>query len=244
MFQKKSAPLQQQYYALCTSFHAVKCIAQSIHFLSQLAENNYCYKPCTCNNVYDCIQFDSTPFFHQTIKTCIKKMERTQSLNPIIFLLHNINNHHIDDTRFMYELFMLIFTVHKQILLYECQECNYSFKKTTLETILEVSEKINQLPIAGLLNAIDMLITELPPVLEKYEIYSNMTWRDWFKKYWWVPPIFGGWFLLKFFLNLQRQQFYYPTYYSSPLYNPRPQVSLSPIATNDPALLEIREPVE
>lgn len=164
-------------------------------------------------------------------------MEHTQSLNPILFLFSAIKHKYFYDNQFIHELFLLIFTVQKEIILQECQEHSHKLKRTTLETVLQVSEKINQLPIAGVLSAIDMLITEIPPILEKYEVYSTMTWKDWLKKYWWAPPIFGGWFALKILFYLQRQSFYY----SSPLYTPRPQVSLSPITTHDPALLEIRQ---
>ena len=128
-----------------------------------------------------------------------------------------------------------MFTIHKQILFHECEESSHILKKTTFETILEISERINQLPIAEVLSAIDMLVTELPPFLEKYELHSTLTWKNWLKKYWWVPPVFGAWFGLKILLHLQRQQFYYSPYI------PRPSIPLEPIITNDPALLEIRQ---
>jgi hypothetical protein len=78
-----------------------------------------------------------------------------------------------------------------------------------------------------------MLVNELPPFLEKYEFHSKITWKEWLKKYWWVPPVFGAWFGLKILLSLQR-----PYYYFSP-YTPKPSIPLQPIVTTDPALLEI-----
>jgi hypothetical protein len=101
-----------------------------------------------------------------------------------------------------------------------------------------INNIISQLPIAEVLNAIDMLVNELPPFIEKYELNSQITWKNWLKKYWWVPPVFGIWFGLKILLKLQRPYYFYSTYLS-PL-SPRPQIPLEPIITNDPALLEIR----
>jgi hypothetical protein len=164
-------------------------------------------------------------------------MVGSESIAPLLLLLKKVKKYHLlQDYQFFHEFFLLIFTVHKQILFNECEGEAYSLKKTTLTTILEISEKINQLPIAEVLSAIDMLVTELPPFLEKYEFHSTITWKNWFKKYWWVPPVFGAWFGLKILLHLQRQQFYY-----SPYISPKPQISLQPIITNDPALLEIRQ---
>jgi hypothetical protein len=162
-------------------------------------------------------------------------MQKTSSLKPVILLLREIKlySHHHDEA-FIREFFLLIFTVHKQILLNECKENPQALKTVNLETILEISEKINQLPIAEILNAINMLIIELPPFLEKYEFHSSITWKEWLKKYWWVPPIFGGWFALKILLSLQR-----PHYYFSPYLSSRPSTPLPPMTTNDPVLAEI-----
>jgi hypothetical protein len=163
-------------------------------------------------------------------------MVQTASLKPLLMLLKEVKNYRLlQDNLFFHEFFLLIFVVHKQILFHECEESPHALKHITLENIIEISNKINQLPIAEVLNAIDMLVTELPPFLEKYEFNSKLTWKIWFKKYWWVPPIFGAWFGLKILLRLQRPQFYY-----SPYTMPKPQIPLQPIITNDPMLLEIR----
>lgn len=211
-------------------FYTIKCLSESTYFLSFLDKQNYCYYPCNCTNQKECIQIDSTKFFHQKVKLCIQEMHDHQSLKPILVLLENAKKEypHLNST-FFHELFLLIFTVHKQIILRECQETKQPLKKISLTTIIEISEKINKLPISEVLNAIDMLLTELPPFLEKYELNSKITWKEWGKKYWWVPPIFGAWFGLKILLSFQR-----PHYYFSPYMSPRPGVSLQQITTNDP----------
>ena len=101
-----------------------------------------------------------------------------------------------------------------------------------------INNIISQLPIAEVINARTPGRRELPPFIEKYELNSQITWKNWLKKYWWVPPVFGVWFGLKILLKLQRPYYFYSTYLS-PL-SPRPQIPLEPIITNDPALLEIR----
>jgi len=224
------------YNNIVTHAHCIKCLSESTYFLSRLHSNHYHYKPCNIIQQNDCIQIDSTCFFNQTIRSCLQKMLKTGSLKPLIILLQEVKHYCLrTDSLFFHEFFLLIFTVHKQIILHECEESHYALKTLTLNDIIMISEKINQLPIAEVLNAIDMLVTELPPFLEKYEFNSKISWTKWFKKYWWVPPVFGVWFGLKILLRLQRQQFYY-----SPYASPKPSISLQPIITNDPALLEIR----
>jgi len=192
----------------------------------------------------DSIQIDSVTFFHPTTKSCLQKMLQTGSLKPLLLLFQEVKNYHLlQDKLFFHEFFLLIFIVYKQILFHECEHNSHTLKKTTLETIIIVSNTISQLPIAEVLNAIDMLIVELPPFLEKYEFHSSIGWRAWLKKYWWVPPVFGIWFGLKILLRLQRPFFYYSPYMPRPqipLIEPIPVIPASEIiTTNDPALDDI-----
>jgi len=216
-------------------FSYLKYLSISIYFLSHLHKKNYRYKPCNTIEQKNCIQIDSTLFFHPKIRSCFHKVLHTKSVQPIIQLLQEtIHPSNFRNTIFVHEIFLLIFTVYKQILLQECKEHDHVLKKTTLTTIVEVGDKINQLPIAEVLSAIDMLMTELPPFLEKYELNSAITWRTWIKKYWWVPPVFGGWFGLKILLNFQ-QSYYYDYRYG---YARPPRLSTDTIIT-DPELLKI-----
>ncbi|HSC25308.1 MAG TPA: hypothetical protein VLB80_03790 [Candidatus Babeliales bacterium] len=234
----KSHNIASEYCSnIITHFHFIKCLSEATYFLSCLHKQHYYYKPCNIREKKNYLQIDSTRFFSPIIKACIKKMLLTGTVQPILILLYEtIHYLHLQNNLVIHELFLLIFTVYKQILLYECEENPHQLKTLSLSTILEISETINQLPIAELLSAIDMLVTELPPFLEKYEFHSKITWREWFKKYWWIPPIFGGWFGLKILLRLQRHQMYYSQYIS-----PKPTIPLplQPIVTTDPALLEI-----
>lgn len=226
---------KKKYARLIIHGKCIECLAKSTYFLSLLDQQNYSYLIDNRCNEKECIQIDSTYFFHPHIQSCIQKMNTTQSLKPIISLLQaTLYNYFHYDEPLIHELLILVFTIHKQVLLEKYTAQPRTLKTLNLTTILEISERINQLPIAEILNAIDMLVTELPPFLEKYEFNSQISWKDWGKKYWWVPPIFGGWFILKVLLSLQR-----PHYYFSPYLSSRPTIPLPPITTNDPVLAEI-----
>ena len=215
----------------------IKRLTPSCYFLSFLNKQQYNYKPCNIIKHNKSIQIDSILFSHHKINTCINNMLFYNSLRPLLSLLNEIKDYrYLHDQQLMYELLLLIFTVHKQILLHECEESELSLKAITFNDIIAISNKISQLPIAEILNAIDMLVTELPPFLEKYEFNSKISWKAWVKKYWWVPPVFGAWFTLKILLSLQRP-FFVPTYGLSVA--PRPSINVQPIITDDPALQEI-----
>src|SRR6266478_2356794 len=139
---------------LLTHFSYIKYFAISIYFLSRLHKKNYRYKPCNAFEQKDYIQIDTAFFFHNKTKSCLHNVLYTKSLKPIIALLQETYDHlNIQDHNFIHEIFLLIFTVHKQILLQECKEHHHVLKKATLTTIIEVSDKINQLPIAEVLSA-------------------------------------------------------------------------------------------
>jgi len=201
-------------------FHACKMyytyvshISESLYFLSHLSQGDYCYIPCNMIEKEHCIQIDKALFFHKKTRSCLHKVLQTGSVAPIITLFRQVRYpQYLNDHALMHEIFFLIFIIHKQILLQECKENDHSVKKSTLDTLVEVSDKINQLPITEVLSAIDMLMTELPPFLEKYELNSSITWRNWLKKYWWVPPVFGGWFALRILVNFQKGYYYYDIY--------------------------------
>ncbi len=206
-------------------------LTQSTSFLSSLNKKKYCYSPCNIIIHTDHIQIDSIQFFNSTIKTCIQEMLNHHSLNPLLIVLKKATYYqhaYKYDQQFFRELFLLAFTIYKQILFHECSCNNYSPKAITLNDILIISDKINQLPIAEILNTIEMLVIELPPFLEKYEFTSTITWKEWFKKYWWVPPVFGVWFGLRILFYLQKAQ-------------ASPSVTLQLLVTTQPTESEIND---
>ena len=228
------------YHDIVTHAYCITCLTKTTDLLSCLDQQQYHYKPCNMCEQQNYIQIDAAIFSHRIIRSCIKKIVETESLQPLITLVHKVKKHNlIHNNRFFHEFLILIFTIYKQILFKECETKPHNVKKSTLETIMLANNIINQLPIAEILSAIDMLVTELPPFFEKYELNSKISWKKWLQKYWWVPPVFGIWFGLKILFKLQRPYFLYSPYYS-PL-TPRPQIPLEPIITNDPMLLEIRE---
>ena len=214
-------------------FYYIKRLQPSISVTNLLRQNNYYYKQDLTIQKNNSVSLHSIIFHHYKIVACIKAMNTTACLKPLLFLLREVKQYRqIQDESFIRELLLLILIVYKDILAQATNDNDLTTTKSALTTIVEITHTIDQLPIAELLNTIDMLVEELPAFLEKYEFNTTMTWKKWLRKYWWVPPIIIGWFGLKILLTFQHK----PTLFGQGgLYQQKP----SPIITTDPALLEL-----
>jgi hypothetical protein len=217
-------------------FYYIKRLSSSFFFLLFLHNNGYVYTQTAYNLNKKSLIIDSIEFSHAKIISCIKTMHITASLKPLLLLLNEIRHYrYMQDAHFIHEMILLLFITYKHIFWQTTKVGVFASNKSVFTTIMTISETLDQLPIAEVLNAIDMLVEELPAFLNKYEFNSTMTWRKWLRKYWWVPPIVITWFGLKILLKLQHK----PYFYGGSFYHPKPSMPNLPITTNDPALLEL-----
>lgn len=122
-------------------------------------------------------------FSHPNIISCMKVMNQTKTLEPLIELWQDIEQYkHIHDTLLMREFLILVYAMYIDL---HSQLCAH--QKNNRAIIL--LETIESLPLEEILQAIDILSKELPSLLDKYELKSDMSWKEWFKKYWWAPPL-------------------------------------------------------
>ena len=171
-------------------YHAYR-LKKSFSFLRQVKCNNKAdffeanEKECCC------IFISNYNFKHPDIALCIKRMETHNNLVPLMSLADEFTKLKLlQNTTFQKEFMILIFTTYRNLIVNNALKYHSPLKKSTLETIAFLYENLENLPLEQILDAIDMLAEELPPLLEKYEFNSDMKWKEWLKKYWWVPPIF------------------------------------------------------
>lgn len=164
-----------------------------------------------------------------TINQSITNIKNTKKLHAFFLCWHNVTNYQvIIDEKFFTEFA----TLTCKLLCLVTKTTIDKTKTSTLETIINISQKIDKLPLSEILHTIDMLTDELPAFLEKYEFNSTISWKAWLKKYWWIPPVTTFWFGLKILIKFQHKPNYLTYgYYQQPI--------PTPIITNDPALLEI-----
>jgi hypothetical protein len=75
------------------------------------------------------------------------------------------------------------------VLIRVCLQCIYAELHRDLATKNSWLADIDSLPLEEILSTIDLLVEQMPAILEKYELQSNLSWKQWFKKYWWAVPV-------------------------------------------------------
>lgn len=193
-------------------FYYIQRLSKTIRLLSYLIEKKYHFHAAPIKKTNSCAIYDTVTFTHYKNIACIKAMNANHSVTPLLELLQEVTRYrHIQNSTFIKELLMLTTLTCKSIVEDTCYITDRNLKKSTLDTIISLGQKLDQLPISELLDTIDMLTEELPAFLEKYEFRSTLTWKAWLKKYWWIPPIILAWFGLKTIVKFQRKTYPYVT---------------------------------
>ncbi len=137
----------------------------------------------------DCSFITHHTFENKAINDCIKAMEKAKSLKPFLRLYKEFVTYKlIQDELFLKEFTALAFIISQNIFINNIQDPPTSTQKRHRDQVAHINQNLDKIPIEEILEAIDLLNKELPPLLEKYEFTSNMTWKEWLKKYWWLPP--------------------------------------------------------
>lgn len=140
----------------------------------------------------DCSFITHYQFTNPSILNCIKKMEEQKTLEPLLSLYKEFTTYKlIQDDLFVREFTTLAFIVTRNIFIHNIQDPPTTLQKRAKNQVTHIYENLDKLPLDEILEAIDLLNDELPEILDQYEFNSDMTWKEWLKKYWWVPPVVG-----------------------------------------------------
>jgi hypothetical protein len=119
---------------------------------------------------------------------CIAAIREQQNLDPLFKIWHHFASYKfINDAEFLREFVTLVYIIYHQ-LCNEVVAAGDVRNQPSVEEVLDLYEKISQLPIPELLNALDAVIDQFIDIMEEYEMQASMDWWTWLKKYWWIPP--------------------------------------------------------
>ncbi len=179
-------------------------LTKHIHMLQSIRCNKDRFFEDT-SECCNCTFVSQYTFTHPEIKRCIKQMEKRNTLAPLIDLFHSFSKLKlIQDNLFLKEFLLLVLTAYRNLVINNANKKGVTIKKSTLDTVALLYENIDHLPLEQILDVIDLLADELPPLIEKYEFMSDIKWKAWLKKYWWVPPFIFGMFTLKIALIFKK----------------------------------------
>lgn len=181
-----------------------------VHRLQKSVKKILCNKQDTAlffkhiNHIISAVD-EKISFSHEYINDAVKDMESERNLNSFENLWHAFEHYKcIEDVLFVREFSKLVFILHKnKIMNSYITHSKQVITDCTMQQLIDLYNKLDSLPLEELLNAIDVLTNEFPAINEKFEINSDMTWRQWLKKYWWAPPLIFGTFALKSLITVK-----------------------------------------
>jgi len=131
---------------------------------------------------------------NEIVKICIEKMLELSSLEPLLKTWEYAYSLCISnkDMGFVREFSILIFSVYEHCLvLISSKRLDKGLDteiKSTLEDIIQVYNAVSDLPIREIIIMLEKCYRLFSRILRDHGVYSTMSWKQWFIKYWWFVP--------------------------------------------------------
>lgn len=128
------------------------------------------------------LKLETTPVLY-----ALDSLQQDQTFQEFFILWDILNQYiYLKDTRIIIEytkaLYYLFYITIKHLSHENLLLQNQITKCANLE-------QLHAMPLADILNLLDIMVEELPYFLEKTELNSKLTWKEWVKKYWLIAPI-------------------------------------------------------
>lgn len=166
-----------------------------LHLYCEVTDNKN-HKTLVINNE------QKVKFTHPRIIWCVEHIEKFHSLSAFVEVWDDLAHYQlISDHVALREFTYLLFYLYKDVVHQEAFWKN----RTDVESLDAILKKIPSLENADLeeiLDVLDLLIDELPTFIEKYELTSGLTWKEWVKKYWLIAPLSAAVIFLKAYMHL------------------------------------------
>lgn len=199
----KQEPESFQAGVLQTYF--IKRFSCAVYVLSIIHEKKLF--PFICARTPDCYVFeDDYSFVCSEVGECRAEIERTKSLEPFFALWEFVEKNPAQlDSDCLRELALLVLGIYKKIFTaYSPLVQVAQNKNSLLQALALLCGNISNLHAFELLKIIEQLTVQIPKLLEKYELTkSDLTWKEWIHKYWWLPPVAVSAIVLKSILIYQ-----------------------------------------
>ncbi len=139
-------------------------------------------------------------FKHQRLKECIQEIKKTGTVIPLLKVWKNfVAYDFIDDQLFVQDFIRLMIIVYAHVLRTSAHKslpippapaemASFSSMEAT-----ELYNQISELPITELLAMLDEIADQFAIMSQEYQLTNqHLSWKEWFKSYWWTPPVIIG----------------------------------------------------
>ena len=174
-------------------FYHIQRLVKPMFFLAELYKKN----ALAINRELEKLPIvDNAHFKHEHIKTCCAAIRDQQGLFPLFALWQCIVSYrYLTDQSLVSEFITLLIIVYKTYIM----PLYRSESERITNSFLQLYENLDAVPLTELLNILDTLVDQLDEVITSYELDDpKLSWKDWFKKYWWLPPIIVAYLLGKY----------------------------------------------
>jgi hypothetical protein len=141
-------------------------------------------------------------FTHERIIWCLEHIENHHSLDPFLEVWDDLTHYQlVSDKLVLREFTYLLFYLYRDVVHQEAFLRSKNPDPALLESILLRVPSLEAAELEDILDVLDLLIDELPAFIEHYELSSNLTWKEWAKKYWLIAPVGAAVLILKTYLH-------------------------------------------
>jgi len=129
-------------------------------------------------------------FESKIAKICVKNIVDKASLDPLFKTWDFVKDMDMSEENFLFfkEFSILIISLYENLLSILTKEKAFDVSKSTLREIIGLYNVVYQMPIRELIMTLEKCFVLFTGVMQDYGIYSQLTWGQWFRRYWWVPP--------------------------------------------------------
>ncbi len=181
------------------SFFILKRLQEAVHVLGLLEKNGNLIIPVTIECRERSIYWCNATFSTMHMVMCIDHICMQGSLEPLKLFWNSL----LFARNPRSSIIVQEFTKAIVVLMYACvnKKKYLQSEEIIFRNSLEVKD-LDSLSLEEMLTILDLLVKEVPDFLEKIEINNtNLSWNDWFKKYWLVAPLTGVFVGMKIYLS-------------------------------------------
>ena len=130
---------------------------------------------------YDKVHYDGVLFCNEHILTLINDVKKSQSILPVLHMWAEIKRYkYLHDADMIKEFTQFVFIVTRYSLKHQFPKV---FEDDTAVKNIYFMKAIENLTLDQILDFLDILVEDLPVFINKYELDSSMTWKEWIDKY-------------------------------------------------------------
>ena len=189
-------PTYTEEATLKTLRYQLRKLSYNVHIINSLYEDKILHLPTEYKELDSGnLLVEGYEFSENYIINALKHMCDYNDFSPLLLIWQAFTQYkHLQESEPLKEFTLAIICVLKSTVRHHDPDL-YP------EWIAHESLKNNAITLSQALEILDVLVHELPPFFDQYEISSNLSWQSWAQKYWLVFPFALAALLIKTYLS-------------------------------------------